>query len=1549
MRKSTLLPFYFSAFFALFFSAQGLAQDFISSWETNTPSETITIPTAPGETYLYDVDWENDGTFDDFDITTDAMHTYITPGVHTIAIRGTFPRIFFNNTGDKDKIIIINQWGSNPWVSMANAFEGCSNLVLAALDTPDLTSATNTSAMFKDALALNQDISTWDTGTITDMSEMFNGALNFDQDIGTWDVSLVTDMTNMFANTALGIENYDSLLIGWSSQILQDNVPFNAGLSEFCFATEAKDSIVNTFGWIITDGGENCSDTFTTIWQTDNQGASDDDQITIPTIGVGYNYDIDWGDGTRDENVTGDRTHTYAVPGTFTVKIRGNFPRIYFNNSGDKDKILSVENWGTTTWASMGAAFYGCTNLIVNATDTPDLSGVTSLSQMFKAAISFNSTINNWDVSTITNLSETFSQATIFNQDLSSWVTTAVTNMEATFSQSSFNQPIGNWDVSNVTTMESLFAETPFNQPLSLWTPLSVTNMSSMFASAEDFNQDISLWDVTSVTNMEGMFLNAVNFNQNISGWLVNNVTTMEGMFSSAEAFNQPIGIWNLSNVTTTSGMFTNAINFNQDIGAWNVEMVTDMSNMFNGALAFNQNLNLWDVDQVTDMSFMFASAESFNGTITGWITSGVLAMDNMFNDASVFNQDIGGWDVAMVATMEEMFTAAIAFDQDLGSWEITGVTNMDNMFTGATLSIANYDALLLGWNAQSVQNGITFNGGNSTYCAGESAREALIANSSWTIIDGGAEAIPPVPDAPTLPGINSECAVLSLTPPTATDACAGVLQATTPPTTFPIVNQGPNTVLWTYDDGNGNTVVQIQTVTITDTTDPVITTINNVTTNAVPGMCGANVNFTPPAVTDNCDVTVTSTHAPNDFFPVGETLVTYTATDTAGNSSESSFSVIISDTITPTFTGCPLNFSVDAELGSCGAVVNYTAPTAMDNCSVSILSSHNSGQFFPVGITTVTYTASDNTGNTATCSFTITVLDTVAPVFSGCPANITVNNDNGVCSAAVFYNAPIATDNCSASVTATHNSGDIFPVGITNVNYTATDAAGNTTNCTFSVTVLDIENPVISSCPIPILQNTNPGTCASLVTWTPPLQTDNCSAVMTASHNPGDLFSVGVTTVTYTATDNAGNTDTCSFTVTIIENEAPVIGNCPSNISVSNDSGVCGANVLWSPPTQTDNCGAVLTSTNAPGDFFGVGSTQVIYTATDTSGNIATCSFMITVLDAENPTFTSCPTDFTVTNDAGNCNALVFWTPPVTTDNCNVNVSASHDPGDEFPLGTTLVTYTVADPSGNSVLCNFTVTVEDTEMPTITNCPADITVGNDFGDCDATVSWVPPTATDNCISLTFTSSHTSGDMFPVGATIVTYEAIDVAGNITNCSFTVTVLDVEAPDINCPTDSTVFVDMEDYILPDYVVEGLIEISDNCTASLTDVTQVPAPGTQLSVGVYPISISIRDDALNEAICSFNLSVEAVLGKEDFILTSDLILLFPSPAATMVTIQSPQEVIVEKVTLFDVSGRTIKVENLSKTRISFDISDVASATYLVHIQTNRGTVTKQLIKE
>ena len=132
-----------------------------------------------------------------------------------------------------------------------------------------------------------------------------------------------------------------------------------------------------------------------------------------------YNYEVDWdGDGVFENMIfDGNASHTYPEPGIHTVRIKGMFPRIYFHNDlevlGQKDKILSVEQWGTNEWASMNDAFWGCSNLEIVATDAPNLSSVTDLSGMFANAYKVNSPLSHWDVSTIENMKSMFYNASL--------------------------------------------------------------------------------------------------------------------------------------------------------------------------------------------------------------------------------------------------------------------------------------------------------------------------------------------------------------------------------------------------------------------------------------------------------------------------------------------------------------------------------------------------------------------------------------------------------------------------------------------------------------------------------------------------------------------------------------------------------------------------------------------------------------------------------------------------------------------------------------------------------------------------------------------------------------------------------------------------------------------------------------------------------------------------------------------------------------------------------------------------------------------------------
>ena len=284
-------------------------------------------------------------------------------------------------------------------------------------------------------------------------------------------------------------------------------------------------------------------------------------------------------------------------------------------------------------------------------------------------------------------------------------------------------------------------------------------DMSSAFWRASNLTMDPSAGtpDMSAVTNMKQMFAGATSFNGDIGGWNTAQVTNMDLMFinatANAAAFNQDIGGWNTAKVTSMRSMFKGATSFNQDIGEWNTAKVTNMGSMFDGANSFNQDIGGWNTAKVTSMRSMFKGATSFNQDIDGWNTAKVLNMGSMFDGANSFNQDIGGWNTAKVTSMNRMLaggTNAVAgltlvltsFNQNIGGWNVEAVTTMENMFLGATLSPTNYDSLLVRWNKQTLQKGVTFHGGTSRYSsAAQVARDNMVDMNehNWTITtDGG-------------------------------------------------------------------------------------------------------------------------------------------------------------------------------------------------------------------------------------------------------------------------------------------------------------------------------------------------------------------------------------------------------------------------------------------------------------------------------------------------------------------------------------------------------------------------------------------------------------------------------------------------------------------------------------------------------------------------------------------------------------------------------------------------------------------------------------------
>ncbi len=695
--------------------------------------------------------------------------------------------------------------------------------------------------------------------------------------------------------------------------------------------------------------------------------------------------------------------------------------------------------------------------------------------------------------------------------------------------------------------------------------------------------------------------------------------------------------------------------------------------------------------------------------------------------------------------------------------------------------------------------------------------------------------------------------------------------------------------------------------VELRDTTPPTITCpVDTVLTTGLDS-CNAEFTWPMPSAADNCGVdTVMCSPSSGAFFPTGSTTVTCTAIDLSGNMGSCDFMVTVNDGQAP-FLDCPSDTTIFVASGVMDTMIfDIGLDSLSDNCGVDSTyykltgatvgdgDGDASGTSFNVDTTTVTYYAEDAAGNIDSCSFNVNIVESII-IDIDCPPNYSVVADVGECFAVVNTDAPdldpiagldtvyyVLTDSTIGSGPDSVPDTQAFNVGITTVAYTAVSVTNDTSTCSFTVTVLDQENPVVT-CPMTTidLDNTT-DSCGVLFDANFQLAsaTDNCPGV-TMSYNfaVGDLIPVGDNTITATATDQANNVATCSYQVMVRDTQPPVIINCPSNIMVNNDQNLCGASVTWTPPTAEDNCGVLLLESTPylPGDFIPVGSEFITYTASDFEGNVTECIFSVTVRDNQPPSLNPCPGNITVPNEPGLCSAVVTWPFISPGDNCNVvSFVVLPQSGSTFQIGQTNVQAVATDGSGNVTVCSFTVNVLDSEFPTMDNFPGNINVDSDPGECGAVVTWPAIIVDDNCGVDTFHCDAASGDFFPVGMHDVECTVIDVNGNAVNRIFTVTVEDNELPVVDCPEDILIFVDSSvvddqsgfinnfqavacDSLLLNY---NSIPTMDNCGIAAVSQTSGPTSGSTVEAGMHTLTYLVTDVNGNQSACGFNITVEEI---------------------------------------------------------------------------------------
>lgn len=662
--------------------------------------------------------------------------------------------------------------------------------------------------------------------------------------------------------------------------------------------------------------------------------------------------------------------------------------------------------------------------------------------------------------------------------------------------------------------------------------------------------------------------------------------------------------------------------------------------------------------------------------------------------------------------------------------------------------------------------------------------------------------------------------------------------------------------------------------------------------TNAVDPLSPSAVWIPLPIVFDCGDLTST--------FTV-HVRINGTGGPSTNNSIYSTLIVDIDDVTLPV-VNAPANISVPALPGTCAnnavagtgmSVIAWpnVAPTVAnpgeytDNCSATLTyqivnpnasvstgtGSVPAGYSFAVGVSTVTYTATDSEGNIASDVMTVTVNDTEVPVITACPMGpLAFDTDSSACSYTYLSTDPqvTATDNCPGTITFSYSltgattatvsslTGTAFLKGTTNVSATATAGMLTSMPCLFSVTVTDDEEPVISALTnLTIFTSDNTSTpmnlCDADTSWVHPTITDNCVGPYTlelstdggmtyapvTAGGPSGLVTYpnpGVYTITYRATDAASPavTSTASFTVTVKDNVKPGIMFANQSYTVNAAMMSCAEIVQFERPSIAGSgiadCGAVTVTETVTGP------------------------------------------------DPDVLDGLLPAPPSLPATNQIVSVL--------FPVGTTVITYTYSDDAvpANITTRTVTVTVQNTEPPVALCQPNNsITLAlNNTGTVNVSAAQINNGSSDNCAIDTMTVSPasfgcsaltTSSPMLPVGQHVVTLSVKDFSGLTSTCSTIISVIDNIAPVVTCPANFTVNTTAANPCTSNFSAN--ITATDNCGVdqwrfqenggALTLFTGTTSAATlsftNKAAGTYNYGIRVEDVKDNSDVCNFTVVV------------------------------------------------------------------------------------------
>ncbi|MFN0030826.1 MAG: T9SS type A sorting domain-containing protein, partial [Flavobacteriales bacterium] len=597
----------------------------------------------------------------------------------------------------------------------------------------------------------------------------------------------------------------------------------------------------------------------------------------------------------------------------------------------------------------------------------------------------------------------------------------------------------------------------------------------------------------------------------------------------------------------------------------------------------------------------------------------------------------------------------------------------------------------------------------------------------------------------------------------------------------------------WVAIDECGNTDTESQTLTVTDTTAPVLTGEDSELTLE----CNIAPSIIAPTATDNCDEDVTIVPSSETFPGVCEnawtTVHTFTAYDNCGNSAVRIYTFHFQDTTDPTFDNMPENMTVE-----CDEIPEPEEVTASDNCDdeVEVEYTQSSTDGCPYTITR-TWVATDNCENTSIYSQVITVIDETAPVITTELENSTIQCGEIPAPAVVE-----ATDNCDDDVTVTHNdvvTSDGCPYTVVRT-YTATDNCGNTDTASQTFIVNDTTDPyVVEGVPSELTIE-----CDEDEPFYLPEFGDNCDEDLdvNAISGLGNVTPCGYDILrSWTATDNCNNSITVSQVIHVVDTTDPYFTNVPEEeITVECDEIPAPYNV-----EAADNChepAVTFSQTMTEGCPYTITRTWV---ANDGCGNSSIFVQTINVVDETAPVvINNPPVAFDI-----ECGEEMPEFNPVFDDNCDENLDITYNEEEvsgNCPGGL-LRTWTATDNCGNSTEFIQIIFIHDTTAPVLSGEDTEFTL-----ECNVSPTLIAPTATDACdedVAITFDSEEIPGECANEWTVIYTWTATDFCENQSQRHVTIHFEDTTAPVLSSyPVDAT-------YECTEIPAADVLTAEDNC--------------------------------------------------------------------------------------------------------------------------------------